>query len=538
VRDVSRDSTQLAVGSSVQTFLDNVLIESVLNITRRWHQPQRRSDGPVLQRDRPWEHTLYLNYDHIVLRDAEDGLFKCWYEDMHGPLPHVSQNFGRFARKLYAESEDGLHWRKPELGIYEVDGRNTNIVLGDEEHGQTASGTVIIDPNPPSRHERYRMMYTRLWENETGPGSRIEAAHSADGIHWEVYDTLPTFGSAGTKLGDVSMFFYDEYAREFIQTTRHTYIEAGHENPRFRYGKSFFRPREPHNPAKDSQRRVWLTRSHDFIHWSEPILIAATDDEQDNLDESYYAMPIFQVGNMYLGMAGVLRAVDNETHVQLLTSRDMVRWKNTNKRQPFFYPRGEGHWDARMVCMCSAPIEVGDELWFFYGGANSRHDWWFMGAFGEEVDHEEARDPSGVQFGLGLATLRREGFAGLFANRAREGYVVTRPLRSRGAQLVINGKCAAGGYILVEVTDGDDEVLQGYSREEADAFRGDGVEHVVSWSGSSLMPTGTTKRGWPEERKLRFFFRDAELFSFRFTGGNEDGFGEGNKAYLRDGRPG
>ncbi len=105
----------------------------------------------------------------------------------------------------------------------------------------------------------------------------------------------------------------------------------------------------------------------------------------------------------------------------LLMSRDGVRWKNTNKRQPFFAPRGPGHWDAHMVTMSSAPIEVGDELWFFYGGSNSRHDWWLMGGFGEEVDHPEARDPSGVEFGLGLATLRKEGFAGLFANRVREG---------------------------------------------------------------------------------------------------------------------
>jgi len=67
-------------------------------------------------------------------------------------------------------------------------------------------------------------------------------------------------------------------------------------------------------------------------------------------------------------------------HVQLLMSRDGVRWKNTNKHQPFFAPRGPGHWDAHMVTMVSPPIEVGDELWFFYGGSNSRHDWWLMAA--------------------------------------------------------------------------------------------------------------------------------------------------------------
>ena len=43
------------------------LIEAVLNVTRRWHQPRRSGDGPVLKKDRPWEHTLYFDYsDHCV----------------------------------------------------------------------------------------------------------------------------------------------------------------------------------------------------------------------------------------------------------------------------------------------------------------------------------------------------------------------------------------------------------------------------------------------------------------------------------------
>jgi len=517
VRDLSRDSTQLVVADQAQTFLDNVLIESVLNVSRHWHQPERRPDAPVLMADRPWEHTLYFNYsDHCVLRDPEDGLFKCWYEDFWGPLPHVNHNFKRFTRKLYAESADGLNWRKPELDLYRMDGRKTNIILGDEEHGETGSGGVVIDPYPPTREERFRMMYTRMWENASGVGMRVEAAHSADGMHWQVYDELPTFGSAGTKLGDVSLFFYDQYAREFVQTTRHTFIEAGYDNPHIPRSTSFFRPREPNHPASDNQRRVWQTRSHDFIHWSEPILIAATDDE-DNLDESYYAMPMSQMGNVYLGTVGVLRAVDNETHVQLLMSRDGVRWTNTNQRQPFFAPRGAGYWDARMVTMSSAPIEVGDELWFFYGGSNSRHDWWLMGGFGEKVNHPEAQDPSGVEFGLGLATMRKEGFAGLFANGVREGLVVTQPLRSSGARLLINGKCAPGGAIRVEVTDGCDRVLPGCSVEENDVFTGDKVAHEETWRGSAAIPFEKTPRGWPQVRKLRFYLRDAELFSFRFV---------------------
>ena len=36
------------------------------------------------------------------------------------------------------------------------------------------------------------------------------------------------------------------------------------------------------------------------------------------------------------------QAVDNEIEVQLLMSRDGLRWRRTGKRQPFLAPRGEG----------------------------------------------------------------------------------------------------------------------------------------------------------------------------------------------------
>lgn len=375
----------------------------------------------------------------------------------------------------------------------------------------------MVDPHAPTRDEHLRMMYNRYLPGGGRGKWVVEAAHSADGIHWTAYNELPSFGISGKKLGDVSLFYYDDYALEFVQTTRHTLIEAGYTNPHVPRETTFFRPREPYNFASDSQRRIWQNRSHDFIHWSEPILIAAVDDEEDNLDESYYGMPMFRVANMYLGTVGVLHAVDNETRIQLLMSRDGIRWQPTAKRQSFFTPRGDGHWDAHMTTMPSAPIEVGDELWFFYGGSNSRHDWWLMEAFGEQVNHPEARHPENVAFCLGLATLRKEGFAGLFANEVREGTVVTRPLRSMGTKLVINGKCAPGGYIKVEVTDGYDKVLAGCSKENNDAFTGDSVAHTVTWHGNPLIPAGYGDRGWPQARKLRFYLRDAELFSFRFT---------------------
>lgn len=519
MRDLSRDSSQLFVQDYVQTFLDNVLIESSQDVTRRWHKPQRHSEEPVIKKDRPWEHSLYFTYsNHQVLRDPQDGLFKCWYEDLDGPdEARSSYHFNMFSRQLYAESEDGVNWRKPELDVYTVDGRKTNIILGDDDYGQVHSAAYVIDPNPPIPQERYRVIYFHHWDKGADRGDRVECAHSADGIHWRVYGHLPSLGRCGPRLSDVSTLYYDPDARDFVQITRHFlqgFAPSNPSNPRNPRNPSFNSPHEPHDFASYSQRRLWLCRSHDFVHWSEPVVIAAADDDEDNLDESFYGMPLFKLGTLYLGTVGVLHQVDNTMDVQLMMSRDMLRWQRTAKREPFLAPRGAGHWDAYMVSMISAPIDVADELWFYHGGTHYHHDWFLAGPR-EKLDHPEAKNPRGSAFGLGLATMRKDGYAGLWANPLREGIVCTRPLQGVGKKLTINGACAPAGFIRVEVVNRDDDVVASCSKAGCDAFTGDSVAHTMTWNGSPLIAHQPDSRG-RLVCKLRFFLRGAELFSFRF----------------------
>lgn len=511
MRDLQIDSTNLFVKGLTQLFIDNVVIESVQDITRRWHTPERRKKSPVIKKDKPWEHVTYFTYsNYAVLFDEKDRLFKCWYEDLK-PVPDL--NSRHYSCQLYAESADGIHWKKPELDVSPVDGRKTNIVLGGGDFGEAHSMSVVIDKHPRHPEERFRAVFTRMWNVEKESKERIECAHSPDGIHWKPYAELPRFGMSGPKLNDVSVLFYDEDSREFVQNTRHFLQWGGGINLRNPRTNSMLGPVEPHNPLAYNQRRIWQTRSHDFIHWSELVPVAATDDYEDNLDESYYGMAQFKVGTLHLATAGVLRAVDNEMDVRLLCSRDGIRWQTTNKRQPFLAPRGEGYWDAYMVSLVSPPIEVEDKLYFFHGGTSSHHDWWLCPQ--EQLDLPKSDKAENVTYGLGLATLRKDGFAGLYANRLREGIIVTRPLISLGTKLIINAKCAPGGSIRVEIVNRLDEAVGNCTKENCDSFAGDSTSHIVTWQGNPAIPSGRDGRlYW---RKIRFFLRDAELFSFRFA---------------------
>ena len=92
--------------------------------------------------------------------------------------------------------------------------------------------------------------------------------------------------------------------------------------------------------------------------------------------------------------------------------------------------------------------------------------------------------------------------------------MVTRPVVSLGTKLDINARCEPGGSVRVEVAGHDDEVIEPCSKERSDPFTGDSVKHTVTWAGDPAIPTTTGHGTW---RKLRFYLRDAELFSFRFT---------------------
>ncbi|MAE64990.1 MAG: hypothetical protein CMJ18_12035 [Phycisphaeraceae bacterium] len=512
------DSTMLVILDHPQLFLDNLMVEASHDLTKTTHQPSRDPVNPLIRKDRPWEHVPYFTCsNHVVLRDARDGIFKCWYEDL---IDHSGRTYLVEARQCYAESEDGLHWEKPELDVHEEDGRRTNVVLGGgggTEHAHSCG--VVEDLHPPDESKRFRAIFSHYPPFE----GQIRAARSPDGIHWRLEEQPVAFGNLGRTMGDASILDYDPDSRTFIVTCRHRYQCGPALNPRHPAGPTNPGPRYPHDFAKQNRRRIWQAESADMVHWSQPHLVLRADDEEDNIDDGFYAMAQCAYAGIYLGFLSVFHRTSNRMDVQLVFSRDRRRWIRANRRQPWLKTGDEGCWDQGMVAASSAIQEVGDELFFFYGGAFCHHDYWIWGPR-EGMDHPEIADPGLVRFGLGLARLRKHGFVSFDAGPMREGMLVTRPFLSEGERLVINARCGANGYVRVEALDARDEVLADRGREQCDVFTGDDTAHTVTWNGDAALPVarmevgGDTMFPWksqPPHRKLRFYMKDAELYSFR-----------------------
>jgi len=136
-------------------FIDDAYIDESKNVTRTLNQFARAPENPVLEGSEPWEYwTAYPN-GRPVIYDETDETFKYWYLS---PLVDDSHPRDVHYRMLYAESDDGVTWRKPELGLVEWDGSIENNILPWGTNWMRRPN-VIEDSNDPNPDRRYKMMY-------------------------------------------------------------------------------------------------------------------------------------------------------------------------------------------------------------------------------------------------------------------------------------------------------------------------------------------------------------------------------------------
>jgi hypothetical protein len=507
------DPVMLRIFNEKQLFLDDLLIESAENVARVWHQPVKYGDNPVLKTDKPWEGVLELTVNGFqILYDPEYKLFKFWC--INTQCSEVRKGQGALGDStysiLYAESEDGVNWVKPECGAV-INGMKTNTVI---QNGYNL--TSVIDPHETDRKKRYKGVYTP--HKQFGDVDGILSVVSEDGIKWEVIDSRPSFGLSGSHQDDVAVMSYDPNGRLFILNMRHYdmyAVSSNLKNPVIGY---FTPPHYPLNWSRMAKRRIWQAESSDAVHWSEPYCVLTPEDGLDGLDEAFYGLSQYRMGTGLLGFLTTLSYVPNHLGVRLVYSRDGKNWTHLNNRKLLIDRGPKGAWDEFMTTMPSPCIEFNGELYFFYGGAINHHDWWLTGAR-EEIDAPEAYDKSKVRYSLGLAKMRMDGFASLIAT-VRPGLLITRHFISDGRYLMVNARCAVNGSIRAEIADGRDEVIPGYGKDDCDVFTGDDTKHVFSWKGvTQLPPADFARPSYPARenerlRKIRFYIDKAEIFSF------------------------
>ena len=111
------------IGAGKQIFIDTKFVEEPQGVVLRMNQPVKH--GPVLLGTNSWENGIVTGAGTVI---EDGGRFRVWYT----ACPASGHPLAPF-RLCYAESTDGIHWVKPNLGIYEWEGSKANNIIMDSK---------------------------------------------------------------------------------------------------------------------------------------------------------------------------------------------------------------------------------------------------------------------------------------------------------------------------------------------------------------------------------------------------------------------
>ncbi len=466
-----------------QLFLDDFIVAESDGLDRTLHHPVDYEKNPVMLPEHPWEHRR-IPFGSVLYSPAER-MFRCWYlalniydsrpgfrgyrKEHHMPLDEA-------AFICYAESEDGIHWHKPNLGLHEFRGsKDNNIVL--KCPGSHFDSTSVMHTPHDKKHPWKMISFIGRWPYKEDLirkqwGEDFEfgvdrAAHyawsSADGIHW----TPMNGGEHVLRASDRSMFWWDTEKKIYVGAAK-----SSHENKR-------------------AQRYAW---SRDCVHWTITPTWIMHADQRDHPGDEAEAAYGFNYGTQYVGfceMRRIRKGLPVKINWELMVSRDGRHWSRP-QRELFFADASKETWRYQVFkIFANPPIERDGQLWVYYGGKTGLND---------------AYTGTGPNQALCLARLRTDGFVSLDGGAAG-GRMITKPVVLRGDHLHINAD-AGGGEIRVGIQDLDGVEIEGFSEPACRPIATDTLDSRISWANG---PSLKDVRGRPVQ--LAFRIQDAKLFS-------------------------
>lgn len=449
-------------------FFDDSLISYQHKLTRTW-LPATVFPEPAIRPEKPWESRMAVLYGTVIERPG--GGYRIYYTTCA-----PGQNWVAPERNwviLAAESEDGFHWTKPELGINDWRGSSANNISLIPEYAND-SPSVICDPD--DHQHPYKLVLFEKGNRETkwGPGWGIHGYGSSDGLRWRKLEPVPLV-VAGDRTNAVAR----KVGGNYVIYTRH---------------KLMFQ--------QNGVRAVYRSESPDFASWSEPELVLAPDLE-DAPDVEYYGMSVFQRHGWHIGLLEYWRETVDTIETYLVFSRDGKRWQHPSPRRPFIASTYD--WNRTWTtCASNGPIIIGDVMVFYFGGRWTSH-------------HYDAAQQLGA---IGYASLPIDRFCALEGTSG--GRMVTVPIEWPGGELALNAdtrqsynshSANANGEIAVEILDADGSALPDWSGENRAVFRGNthafgGIHNqTVEWPEARRLDSlrGTTIRFAFELRHARLF---------------------------------
>ncbi|MCR9295073.1 MAG: hypothetical protein NXI32_20340 [bacterium] len=435
------------IGDRRELFVDEALIEELTGSACL--KLQRPEPGQVvLTADEAWEGNTSAYF--TIFQDEDR--YRAWYRGSH--YDEQSRKSAHAEVTCYAESRDGIHWTKPDLGLFEFAGSKQNNIVWDDVGSHCF--TPFKDTNPDCRPEaRYKAVSRGRPHRPKG----LYAFQSADGIHWSLIQQEPiitegAFDSQNLAFWDAHSGCYRCYHRNF----------------------------------RDGIRDIMVQTSDDFLHWSPPEYISIPNAPHEHLYTNA-VQPYYRAPHLLIGFpTRYLPEQSQRVEPTFMSSRDGYTFHRCAEALiPESAP--EDRAGNRSNYMVHGLLELPGEQ------PGSRE----LAVFGTEAYY------TGPDNRVRRFSYRIDGFVSLHADN-EPGRMTSRPLVFSGNKLLLNFRTQAEGYVKIDIHD----LYEPTRSLSSGPLTGDAIDQPVPFDSEEL----SCLAGTPV--RLVIELRDADVFSFKF----------------------
>jgi hypothetical protein len=421
------------------------------------HRPTVSAE-PVLRPDSFTDKNGVTIYGSV---HRDGGMYRMWYQAMPADWDWKRD----MATVAYAESDDGINWRKPKLGLIKERPEAGNMLnLG------LHCPSVFIDPDSPPSH-RYRATgcgYKHLFMHHPSITEQgYYTAHSRDGLHWELDSSKPTW-----PWMDVITSAYHPGRRAATVAMKRTIPLS-----------------------RIARRAIWTAdfRKGEYGQAVSALLPDEFDDvaavARGCVSGDYYGMGLMPAGQ---GMLGFLWPFWHElpyapnvglygfSDVTLVYQQDPGgRWIHFPGRRNFI-DHGMYPWMSGWLNTASTTVEVGDEQWLYFGGYSMSHGFYVDDKW-QAIERWTKYASEHCVGGIGVAKWPKWRLVGLESDPAGS-FLIDLGYVKEPTELVLNYATRAGGSVRAQ--------LEGVDDSAGVALTGDSLAKVVPFkSGTVIQPS-------------------------------------------------
>lgn len=365
----------------------------------------------------------------------------------------------------YAESEDGIHWEKPDLTSkteFEGTRYSKNQVFGLK--GGVEGGPAYYDRYDSDPERRFKLLTN--YNPTNSQSSCRQLVVSPDGIRWKIAHVFEDQRATDTPTS----VFYNPLKQVYTFNVR----------------------------LYPGDRRIFVFDTKDWKNFTEPQLVMHPDPVDPPL-VGFYGMPVVEYENLFIGL---LWRIYCDPHTHLLPNGaidcDLVYSYDGNHFNRTFHgafiPRNElGSHGGGCIYVGSMLVDENNTIRFYSGGSKAEH-----------FQNQNLTDAA-----LMLHTLRLDGFMYL-ATPSGKGGLRTRPFRITGSDLRINVRSPWGG-VRARLLDEVGQPLRGYDFSDCRPFSGDELFWQPVWKDGKTFGTARSNK----RRQLELEIVTGEIYAIR-----------------------